>query len=374
MHVSSQFDSGNIEVIDQSDPSAVRLRIRRDAGQDHFQWFYFRVTGARGTPLTLRIENAGQASYPEGFQEYRAAVTYDRVHFGRVDTQFDGKVLTLCDTPRLDTVYYSYFAPYSLERHADLVGYAASQPHVEYERLGASVEGRDMDLLRIGQPAPGKKVCWIIARQHPGETMAEWLVEGLLHRLLDEDDPVASALLHKAVFFVVPNMNPDGSYRGHLRNNAAGMNLNRAWAQPTMERSPEVFLVRQKMEATGVDFFLDVHGDEGLPYNFIAGSDGIPRWNDRLAHLQGRYVDELLRLSPDFQKDFGYPVDPPGSANLSMGAHWVGERFDCLSLTLEQPFKDAANRPHRDGWSPKRARRLGQTQLDALRPLIDSLR
>ena len=374
MHVSSQFDSGNIEVIDQSDPSAVRLRIRRDAGQDHFQWFYFRVTGARGTPLTLRIENAGQASYPEGFQEYRAAVTYDRVHFGRVDTQFDGKVLTLCDTPRLDTVYYSYFAPYSLERHADLVGYAASQPHVEYERLGASVEGRDMDLLRIGQPAPGKKICWIIARQHPGETMAEWLVEGLLHRLLDEDDPVASALLHKAVFYVVPNMNPDGSYRGHLRNNAAGMNLNRAWAQPTMERSPEVFLVRQKMEATGVDFFLDVHGDEGLPYNFIAGSDGIPRWNDRLAHLQGRYVDELLRLSPDFQKDFGYPVDPPGSANLSMGAHWVGERFDCLSLTLEQPFKDAANRPHRDGWSPKRARRLGQTQLDALRPLIDSLR
>ena len=68
------------------------------------------------------------------------------------------------------------------------------------------------------------------------------------------------------------------------------------------------------------------------------------------------------------------PVDPPGQANLSMGAHFVGERFDCLSMTLEQPFKDAANRPHRDGWSPKRARRLGQVQLDALRTLIDSLR
>ena len=75
-----------------------------------------------------------------------------------------------------------------------------------------------------------------------------------LHRLFDEDDPVAAALLHKAVFYVVPNMNPDGSFRGHLRNNAAGMNLNRAWAEPSMERSPEVFLVRQKMEQTGVDF------------------------------------------------------------------------------------------------------------------------
>ncbi len=374
MYISSHFDSGNIEVIDQRDPSAVRLRIRRDAGQDHFQWFHFRITGARGTRLTLRIENAGEASYPEGFHDYRAAVTYDRVHYGRADTQFDGKVLTIYDTPRLDTVYYSYFAPYSLERHADLVGWTASQPHVEYERLGASVEGRDMDLLRIGRPDVGKKICWIIARQHPGETMAEWLVEGLLHRLLDDDDPVSGSLLHKAVFYVVPNMNPDGSFRGHLRNNAAGMNLNRAWAQPTMERSPEVFLVRQKMESTGVDFFLDVHGDEGLPYNFIAGSNGIPRWSDRLAILQSRYIDELLRLTPDFQKEFGYPVDAPGTANLSMGAHWVGERFDCLSMTLEQPFKDAANRPHRDGWSPKRARRLGQTQLDALRALIESLR
>lgn len=41
-------------------------------------------------------------------------------------------------------------------------------------------------------------------------------------------------------------MNPDGSVRGHLRTNAAGVNLNREWAQPTIENSPEVYLVREK--------------------------------------------------------------------------------------------------------------------------------
>jgi murein tripeptide amidase MpaA len=70
-----------------------------------------------------------------------------------------------------------------------------------------------------------------------------------------------------ATIFCVPNMNPDGSYRGHLRTNAAGANLNREWAAPSMETSPEVFLVRAKMEETGVDYCLDVHGDEGTPYN-----------------------------------------------------------------------------------------------------------
>ena len=42
---------------------------------------------------------------------------------------------------------------------------------------------------------------------------------------------------------------------------------------PTMAASPEVFLVKNKMHATGCDLFLDVHGDESLPYNFVAGSE-----------------------------------------------------------------------------------------------------
>ena len=40
-------------------------------------------------------------------------------------------------------------------------------------------------------PSKGKKRCWIFARQHPGETMAEHFMDGLLCRLLDTDDPVS---------------------------------------------------------------------------------------------------------------------------------------------------------------------------------------
>lgn len=29
-----------------------------------------------------------------------------------------------------------------------------------------------------GEPSKGKKRVWMIARQHPGESMAEWFVEG----------------------------------------------------------------------------------------------------------------------------------------------------------------------------------------------------
>ncbi len=374
MHISSAFDSGNIEVVDASAPSNVQLRIRPDAGEDHFQWFHFRVTGAAGTALKLRIVNASKASYPEGWNGYRVAASYDRGHWFRVPTTVAGGELVIEHTPEYDSIHYAYFAPYSLDRHADLIGEAQLAPEVSYERLGASVDGRDMDLLIVGEPGEGKRTCWFIARQHPGESMAEWLVEGMLERLLDGDDATARWLRERAVFYVVPNMNPDGSTRGHLRNNAAGANLNREWQTPSTDRSPEVFLVRAKMQQTGVDFFLDVHGDEGLPYNFISGAEGIPSWDDAAVARQQVYVDALLAASPDFQTQHGYPVSEAGKANMTMASNWVGEAFGCLSMTLEQPFKDTADTPHEDGWSPERARKFGAAQLDALRAVFDRLR
>jgi hypothetical protein len=42
-------------------------------------------------------------------------------------------------------------------------------------------------------------------------------------------------------------------------------------------------------------------GDEGLPYNFIAGAEGIPKWGPRLQGLQNSFTEAFMRHSPDFQ-------------------------------------------------------------------------
>src|SRR3546814_6555350 len=78
--------------------------------------------------------------------------------------------------------------------------------------------------------------------------MAEWWMEGALEKLTDPADPHARALRGKCRFHIVPNMNPDGARRGHLRTNFAGVNLNREWDDPTPERSPEVLCVRNAMD------------------------------------------------------------------------------------------------------------------------------
>jgi murein tripeptide amidase MpaA len=204
--------------------------------------------------------------------------------------------------------------------------------------------------------------------------MAEWWMEGAIDKLLDDSDPVSRRLLQKATFHLVPNMNPDGSRRGHLRTNAAGVNLNREWHAPSAERSPEVLHVLAEMDRTGVDFAMDVHGDEAIPANFLAGFEGIPSLKRSQQDLFNRFSEELVRLSPDFQTEKGYEIPAPGKANLSMSTAQLAERFGAVTMTLEMPFKDNDDLPDPDeGWSPDRSRALARSCLDALHAIIDEL-
>ena len=375
MHISANFDAGNIEVINAEDQTNIQLAIRPDVGGEFFQWFNFRLSGEVGEQYVLNIMNAGKASYLAGWEDYQAVASYDREYWFRLPTSYrDGK-LTITAELACESIQIAYFAPYSYERHQDLLAAVQVHPLACLEHLGETLDKRDLTLVKVGDGDSKKRSIWITARQHPGETMAEWLVEGLLNSLLDEDNATAKLLLEKANFYIVPNMNPDGSVRGHLRTNAVGTNLNREWANPSLEKSPEVFHVINKMEETGVDLFYDVHGDEALPYVFLAGSQGTPSYNDRLAHLRDKFSDVLKLASADFQSEFGYDIDAPGTANMTIATHWVAERFDCLANTLEMPFKENANLPFEDtGWSPERSIKLGEASLIAMLAVVDELR
>ena len=394
MRISSQFDSGSITVSDiDAGARVANLRLRPDQVTDPMvdirQWFHFRLQGdfrgqgetSAGRAVSLRIAACGDSTFPGGWKDYRASASYDRVHWFRVPTSFDGDTLTIAHTPERDSIYYAYFEPYAWERHLALLGRAEDSPRARVIDLGSTLDGRDMNLVRIGAAASTtttattttasasapKKNCWIIARQHPGETMAEWLCEGLITRLLDPNDAVATKLLERAQFHIVPNMNPDGSVRGNLRVNAAGANLNREWVSPSPQRSPEVHAVRGELQRTGCDFFLDVHGDEVIPYVFTAGCEMLPSVTDAQRAEQQRYIAMLASASAEFQTEHGYPSGKYSEDALKLASKWVGHTFGCVSLTLELPFKDNLNRPDEtNGWSSARSMQFGRDTLDSL--------
>ncbi len=82
----------------------------------------------------------------------------------------------------------------------------------------------------------------------------------------------------------------------------------------------------------GCDFLADIHGDEEIEYNFLAGNEGIPAWDDRLKRLQDEFCQAFLHTSPDFQMGcvpFGCAV----VFALTKGARM------CFGAILILPFK-----------------------------------
>ncbi|CAN5513668.1 M14-type cytosolic carboxypeptidase [soil metagenome] len=368
--INAAFDGGNIRVLGQ-EGDRVDLEIVTDHLSDFYQWFYFRVAGAGGRTVTFRILNTAASAYPLGWPGYKTRVSTDRDTWHLAETRFADGVLEFDWSFDTELAWFAYFAPYTMERHDTLIAEAALAPGMTHRELGTTLDGRAIDCLTIGT---GAKQAWLYARQHPGESMAEWWMEGAIERLTDGDDPVTRKLLENFTFHVVPNMNPDGSFRGHLRTNAAGVNLNREWHDPSLEKSPEVYHVRAAMDETGVDFAMDVHGDEAIPANFLAGFEGIPNWTDAQGEKFYEFGRRLAAATPDFQTEKGYAKSAPGRANLSMSTNQLANRFGAVAMTLEMPFKDHDANPDAEfGWSPERCKALAHASLETLAGMIDAI-
>jgi murein tripeptide amidase MpaA len=374
--ISANFDSGNIQVIDISNPLNPVLAIRPDTRSAHFQWFHFKASGLHvHQEHWFRLVNASQSTYSKGWPGYQAVASYDHVNWFRIPTSFEGDSLRFCLEAEQTHAWFAYFEPYSRGRHDWLIEQALSKAGTELLATGKSVEGRDIQLLRKGSGAEGQRKIWIIAQQHPGEHMAEWFMEGVIERLERHDDPILNKLLASADLYLVPNMNPDGAFHGHLRTNAMGQDLNRAWQNASQDISPEVLFVQQQMQKYGVDAFIDVHGDETIPHVFTAGCEGNPGFTPRIEKLEEHFRSHLKHTTKDFQTTYGYTRDEPGQANMTLACNSVGQKYDCLSLTLEMPFKDHDDHPDKiTGWSGKRSKQLGKDVLTTFADMVDTLR
>jgi murein tripeptide amidase MpaA len=362
--ISDAYDGGNGVLVETrenpSDPDVLEvfIDIKPDVYTElediqHMQWWSFRVfvSGIEGGVQRIKyvLRNAEDVSYPEAWtgttvcyaDDVRDVDSWRRVH----DTFYtQGQLWWEFLHAKNGSLFFSYFPPYSYERHLSLISKCV--PYANVETLGQTLEGREIECITTGT---GSLACWIIHRQHPGETMASSYAEGLLNRLClgpksnGEIDEKAKEALKVFTFYIVPCMCPDGVVKGHLRTNSVGANLNREWANkgeykaPTLQRSPEVYYVLEKMKETGVDCFLDIHGDEELPFNFLSGASHVPHWGPRLEALHGAFAAAYTRANSDMQQKIGYP--PPESPEqvskyMNVATNSVCHRFDCFAATL----------------------------------------
>src|SRR3546814_6952179 len=115
--------------------TAYEMRIS-DWSSDVCSSDLFRVAGVAGREVELAIVNCGASAYPDGWPGYKARYSEDRDNWLLADTGYADGTLTIRLSPDSNAVWLAYFAPYSMERHTDLVAWAAPQPGVGEGRKG----------------------------------------------------------------------------------------------------------------------------------------------------------------------------------------------------------------------------------------------
>jgi hypothetical protein len=166
--------------------------------------------------------------------------------------------------PRL---YVARVEPYRLSDLDRFLSAIKSIPLVQIKMIGRTVQGRELEIVRIGNPQAPRRV-FVRARAHPWEPGGNWVVEGLVQRLL-QNDAEAQKFLRRYCVYVMPLANKDGVALGRTRFNLRGKDLNRNWDKPADPHLvPENHALEQWLETMiqsgqAPDLALELHNDGG---------------------------------------------------------------------------------------------------------------
>lgn len=198
--------------------------------------FHFKITGKPNAKVQLELNNLNNVwngTAASVAQEMKSAVISED---GRAWTSMatnvskDNRVTMQIILPQSGELFVARVEPYRVSDLDRLLVAIKNRALVKVDVIGKTHEGRPLEIVQIGKENAPHRV-FLRARAHPWEAGGNWILEGLIARLL-QDDPVAQRCLEKYCVTILPMANKDGVARGRTRFNMLGKDLNRNWNKP----------------------------------------------------------------------------------------------------------------------------------------------
>ena len=138
-------------------------------------------------------------------------------------------------------------------------------PAVDVQKVGTSIEGRELTLLSIGT---GEKDVFLWSQMHGDESTATMAIFDLLNFLTDDSfSSEKQELLQEVRLHFLPMPNPDGAEKFERRN-ALGIDVNR---DALRLQSPEAKTLKRIRDSLDAEFGFNLH-DQSKYYN----AEGTP--------------------------------------------------------------------------------------------------
>ncbi|KAM8875780.1 cytosolic carboxypeptidase 6 isoform 2-T2 [Spinachia spinachia] len=388
------FESGNLGRVDYISEFEFDLFIRPDTCNPRFRvWFNFTVENVRETQRVIfNVVNFSKTKslYRDGMSPVVKSTSRPKwqrlpaknVYYYRCPDHRRNYVMSFafCFDREDDVYQFAYCYPYTYSR---LQHYLAglerrNLPYLQREQLGLSVQQRRLDLLTITNtakhlsPEREKKLVFLTARVHPGESPASFICQGVIDFLVSPH-PVAQILRDHVIFKIVPMLNPDGVYLGNYRCSLMGFDLNRHWQDPSPWAHPTLHAVKQLIvqmnqdPRVSLEFYIDVHAHSTMLNGFMYGN--VFEDEERVQR-QAVFPRLLCQNAPDFS--FSNTSFNRDMVKAGTGRRFLGGLLDDTSYcyTLEVSFYSymaagsTAPVPYTEETYTKLGRNVARTFLD----------
>ncbi|MFC2126195.1 M14 family zinc carboxypeptidase, partial [Bacteroidota bacterium] len=164
-----------------------------------------------------------------------------------------------------DSVFVARLEPYRISDLEQLKSEISDHPLISITEIGKTVENRSLEIIRVGHESVPYSV-FIRGRAHAWEPGGNWVIQGLIKRLLKQDE-ITERYLQRYCVYILPMANKDRVAHGGTRFNMRGMDLNRKWdkeADPYLSpenASFEKWLDMKVSEGSKPDLVIDFHND-----------------------------------------------------------------------------------------------------------------
>ena len=351
---SSDFEGGAVSDVHVREEGTIGFSIPEEPGGDviegpasavhggEYLWFYFKVISNGKEPLEFVVENAAGAhqtgrrwniTRPVFSADGRTWVRAKYTHYPFLRHRLWKRGIKLFGKPvfrfrapvATDTLWVAYCYPYTNSDLNLLLEQIRNLPEVTISTIGKSGEGRDILKVHINRSAGaacerGQQI-WVICREHPGETPASFVCEGMIQALLKH--PAGKRLREVYGFSVIPILNVDGVAHGYYYRNANGVNLAFDWED---FRSVEARVVREALaedlEKKALRLMINLHScnDPTKGHFFLKKSES--KLNPRDAEFQRSIFLAADGLQPQLQGHSPWGLwDLPGITGNALYCH-----------------------------------------------------
>lgn len=326
MKIITDYDGSSIEIKSYNkETNSVELSLRKENG-GYSQYYNFFVENEEDKEGIIHIHNIKLSKYYEKDSIYlpyfKVKDKWERINKEQFEAKESELIIKIKPMQKGEISLVPRYTQNDLDKFTEKLK--------EYDFI--KIYNEVLTKIEIGEDT--NPTIFVIGRQHPGETLSSFFIEGMIQSIIQ------NKLYENNHFVIYPIANTIGVKEGCHRY-VNGVDFNRSWNVSNPPR--EIQYLKKELASYKMTYFIDVHNDEITPVDYI-------RANGKFDYEQIADLKVLKSMSPLYRLIRGIIKQRKIiDIHSKTAREYVRKKYKCTSILIELSMNSEDDRCRNKG-------------------------